>query len=275
VDGDSLVFRARRAWGHLRTDAGPVALLFGAGLIPDLWINALEQHFHQRGAAPLLTERGQFFNHSDLGALALLNTWDDRLELALWVTNGEGRSEREQNTGKDLSLRLSVTPLRLPVHGAPLDVRAHGLYRQGSQGVGKARNDRVAAALTVGHTHYGLGAALYLADGYDGRSEQKARGLDLWADARLYPDWLGAMAHLTQLTVDPDDTAATTTRLSTGLFADLARPVPGLGRLRLYALYERDTVDAAAAPFPGIPEAANAQRVVLKLEASGAARFDF
>jgi hypothetical protein len=267
VDGDSLVLRLRRAWGHVGFDTGPVAWTMAGGLVPDPWIAGVESQYHLRGTGPLVAERGGFFNHSDLGALLVAQSWRGRATVVFSVTNGEGRNEREQNDGKDLGVYAQLELLELEVFDAPLVVALHGVYRNGSVGISRVKNDRAGAAMTLNHGLYGLGAAAQAADGYLGRSEQSATGIDVWADARLWPTWLGVMAHWSSLSVAPeaaDD--ASRQRLTAGVFADLGAWTGRLDRLRLYALYGRDTATDEGAPLPGVPSAYDAHRLMLRLE---------
>ncbi len=265
VDGDPLVLRVRRAWAYAGVALGPVDLRFDAGLVADPWIGGLEAAYPLRGLAPLLAESGGLFDTSDLGAIANIAAWQDRLQLALAVTNGEGRSQREQNEGKSFTARLGVTAVRTD---AGLEVTLHAVYRDGSVGVGEARDDRYGAGLTLTHPDATLGATFAYADGYAGDSDRKALGVEGWADARLLWDALGVAARYERLAFEPGQGAeASRQRVSAGVFGDLDGVAHGLRRLRLYLVYEADTADEGASPFPGVAEAGDAHRVLLQLEA--------
>lgn len=274
VVGNSLVMRVRRARGFYTGEIGDVGLDVELGLVTDPWLAALLPRFHLRATGPLLAESAGVFDANELGAKVGLRFWDDRIELAVGVLNGEGRAEEELNDEKDLTVRLS---LELPVAemgGAPLAVGVHGVYRRGRVGPGAdpARNDRFGGALTLTHPDYGLGAMWIRAEGFAGRGDDQAEAIEVWADARLVAEWLGVAVRGWQLDRKPEDGEVITRRLlGGGLFADLDALLPGLARSRLYLLYDTAYADAAAASVPGAAEEIRGVRLVF--EVAGGRRF--
>jgi hypothetical protein len=272
VDGDSLVLRVKRAWAFWGADlpAG-LTLRLDGGLVPEPLITEVERTYALRGLAPLLAESGGLFDTSDLGAVLHLTAWDARLRLALSATNGEGRNAREQNEGKTIGATLGLTALRTD---AGLDLVLFGVYRDGSVGVGRARDDRFGGGFALRHPDAGLGALFLAADGYAGDSDRRAQGIEAWADARLLWDALGVAVRFERLTFEPgDDAEASRQRVTGALFGDIDAWAAGLQRFRVYLAYENDGADEGASPFPGVPEVADAHRVLLRVEARGSRTF--
>lgn len=280
VAGDSLVLRVRRARGYWSTELGPVGLDIEAGLLTEPFLAALLPRFHLRATGALLAESAGLFDANELGASLAFRLWrdremdGDRVVVQLAATNGEGRAEREQNTDKDLTARLTYQMPVVALQGAPLVVGVHGVYRRGRVGPAAetARNDRVGGAVSIDHPLYGLGAMYLRGDGFAGRSGDQAEAFEVWLDARPVAEWPGLVARWWQLGQKPDVGNVSTRRaLTAGLFADLDTLLPGLAQARLFALYDQEEADAEAAAVPGTAETITGFRVVL--EARGIGRF--
>lgn len=271
VAGNSLVMRVRRARGVYTGEVGPVGLDVQLGLVTDPWLEALLPRFHLRATGELLTEQYGLFDANALGAVVGLRFWDDRITLALAALNGEGRDEVELNREKDLAARLTFELPLASVGGVPLYLGAHAVARSGSTGPGPdpARNDRLGGALTLDHPDYGLGAMYLRAAGIEGRADDDGEAIEVWGDARLVAEWLGVAVRWGRFDRRPEGgDVVGRQRLTAGLFGDLATLFPGLGRARLYLLYDDERADPGASTVPGLAEETTGIRVVLEVAGS-------
>lgn len=271
VDGDSLILRIKRAWAHGGFTAGPVDLEARAGLIPEPWIEALEQGYDFRGLSPLLAERGHFFDTSDLGAAAVVTTWDGQARLHLAFTNGEGRNRIEQNHGKNITAVLSVTPAVLETRQGPGVLGVHVAARDGSVGAAALRNHRLAAGLTWSHPRMNFGVEGARAWGYAGRAARETQGAGLWAGGTLLQPWVGLVGRADILDMDLSREDTWRFQGTAGVYSDLLdHPDPRrTDRLRLYAAFQMNRASENAAPVPGAADAFDDSRLLLLLSTRG------
>lgn len=275
IDDNSLVMRVKQGFGFAQPELGPGRLTLRIGMIPDVWVEVVEQAYDLRGISPLTAEQSRFYDTSDLGASAAYALWDGLLELRVGLTNGEGRNQYELNTGKNTTAVLSVRPVRFELLGEDAVLGVHGSYRDGSIGTSSRQNHRVSGALTLTHPRLFVGGEYGRAMGYLGRGDLDAQLIGAWASGALYPRWLGAFARfsLVQTDLSADDADAMT--IGAGLYADLIdagdipRSVLGFPRLRLYASWRSETFGEQAALVAGAPEATNANVFMLTLSARG------
>jgi hypothetical protein len=270
IDGDSLVLRAKRAWGSARLDRGPVVAEVRAGLVTDPWIEALDRAFDHRAVDPSLAERAAWIDASDLGAVAAGSLYGDRLRLALAFGNGEGRRRLEQNEGKNLTAVLAGRPLRGTLRGEEAHVDVLLLARDGSAGPGSSRSHRFGAAIAFDLGLARGGIEVQRALGAGGRSAIEAEGLGAWLAATWRPWRVGLVARLDEL--DLDRARADTGRqiVTAGAWVDPAPSwVPRDARLRLYVLAQDERFGPQASTVPGVVEAFGATRLLVTLVVAG------
>jgi hypothetical protein len=280
IDGNSLVVRVKRAWGRVDIPLCPLTLELRGGLVPDAWIEASEAGYALRPVSPLLAERGAFFDTSDLGFAAVLD-WRGRATLQLSTTNGEGRRQVEQNDGKNTTLVASGVPWvgELPYFGAAALRVAVGA-RDGSRGLQSAKDRRLAFAASLTGPRVDVGAELVLADGYEGQGSRDARGVAGWLSAGVWERWIGVYGRVDSWTADvdsedADDRSGARTLVSAGVWSD---PVPpgwlgaGEAGLRVFLGVQRESAGDDAGPFPGVPEASEATRVMFIVSTQGSWR---
>lgn len=267
IDGDSIVLRVKQAVAFVRPTVGPGVLVAQVGLVPDPWVQALDHRNDVRAVMPSLSERA-FFDASDLGASVGYRLFEGRLAATVSVVNGEGRAQREQNDGKNVTVVISGAPLALELLGGTATLGLHGVWRDGSLGVGRAKDHRLGAALTLVHPRATLGLEWVHADGISGRGEVTADGLGLWATVLVWSPWVGAYFRAESLTPDTavDDGGAST--LAVGLYADLVSQELRAQdfRLRAYLGYSGRSYGAQASPLPGAGEVLDSDRVMLTVE---------
>lgn len=248
VDGDSIVVRLRYALASFDRAMGPGRLTVRAGLVPDPWLETVERRFDLRRVGPTTSE--SFFEPSDLGATVRYAILDERLALTVAYLNGEGAREVEQNTGKNLTAVLGADVLVLELPAGPLTVGVHGALRDGSLGVGEARNHRVAAAITAVHPRASAGVEVVGALGYAGRGERAALGVGGWIAGTILDPWVGLSARVESLNADLDADGAAVLTTTLGLYGDVTSVAEPL-RLRLHLLWQHTSAGAAAPPLPG------------------------
>jgi hypothetical protein len=275
VDGDSIILRAKHAFGRWRPTLGPGALELRAGLIPDLWINALEAGYDLRGTSPLLAERARLFDTSDLGASASYAAFEGLFVAGIALTNGEGRAQREQNSGKNTTVVLTARPLTAQVLGEQGAWALHAAWRDGSTGVASAASHRIALGTTLAHPRLFAGAEYTRATGWQGRGDLIAQGVGGWLNGTLYLPWLGAYGRADHLSLVGQDESGVWL-MQAGLYLDLVRattierPIFGFPQLRLYVGWSGERYDRLAAPLPGAAGANDLNTFMLTLSARGA-----
>jgi hypothetical protein len=274
IDGNSLVMRLAQAYGHAAVHVGPISIGLRGGLIPERWIEQVEKGHDTRGADLLASDRALMFDRADLGATLTISGWKSLVELDASFTNGEGRAQQELNRGKNMTLLLSVRPLRRRVAKGPLALAIHGLYRDGSFGLAvdgaPGRNHRIAAALTFQSPWAFAGAEYVRALGFNARPDLVSDTLGAWASAYLFRNYLGFMTSYARIRQDVATAGTQVDVVTAGLFGDaFGYRLRNRRRLRLHAGYQYEGYGAAAGPVPGAPEAATTHRFMLQLTAQG------
>jgi opacity protein-like surface antigen len=272
VDGDSLVLRVKRGWGFVRHHWGPVAAEGRLGLIPDPWVDVLVQHYQLRGLSASLSERGLFFDTSDLGAALHLDLWGGLAQVRLAATNGQGRNQVEQNTGKNTTALLVLRPLSMDTPTRPTELRLVAAWRDGSQGVGSSRDHRLALGALWTSPWVDLGLEWLQAWGYLGLGQLKARGVGAWASGPLGLPWLGGALRLDHLLTDVEQPDTSQLTATGALYVDLAEPglPPAPRRMRVYLAYSQETFGQDAGALPGAPALSDLRRVMLLLSVGSA-----
>lgn len=280
IDGDSYIMRLQRAWGYGRYFLWIGWIEGRFGLIPDPWLDAVRPHYRMRGLRALLSESGDFFEQSDLGASVHFRAWKGALSVAFALTNGEGLNRAEQNTGKNSTVVLSLLPLRFLKHqprlwGETVEVGLHATYRDGSIGISSASNHRIAAALTLTSRFVDIGIEYIYAMGWAQIADRNADGISAWLRAAFATRWIGAFCRYDRQNTNTALPDATRQRISVGLYSDLldAHLLEGTQRFRLYLAYQYETQDKNTMPLPGIPLLAQAHRVMVLLSIYLDARF--
>ncbi len=274
IDGDSLVMRAAQAYGHGAVHLGPIHLGLRFGLVPERWIEQLEKGYDARGLEPLPSDRALLYDRADLGASLTASGWRGRVELDLALTNGEGRAQKELNPGKNTTVIVTVRPVRRDHARGPIRLAVHGLYRDGSYGVGTAalgagRNHRVGAAATFQSPWAFAGVEYGRAYGYNANPAVVADVLGAWASAYAFQPWIGLVARVDHHRQDVAAAGSTIDVVTAALFSDVfGYAWRNRRRIRLYAGYQYEGYGPAAGPVAGVP-VATAHRFLLQLTAQG------
>ncbi|MCA9638705.1 MAG: hypothetical protein KC420_21900, partial [Myxococcales bacterium] len=272
IDGDSLVIRLAQAYGHVATrfGSGLVSIGVRGGLIPERWIEQLEKGYDTRGIDLLPSDRNLLFERADLGASITASLLDGLVDLDLQLTNGEGRAQEELNRGKNTTAILTVRPLRRRHAKGPITLALHGAYRDGSWGVGAARAHRAAGALTFASPWAFAGAELVQAFGVREQGDRVSRSIGGWVSAYAWQPYIGLLAKYDHVRQDLRVADSSVDIVTAGAFTDVfGYAWRRRRRVRLYATYQHEGFGASAGPIPGAPQAADAHRFLLQLEAQG------
>lgn len=157
VQGDSVVLRLREAWGGYRWRFLEARL----GLIPTLLIPELERGFRFRELTPDGLEANRLLAPADFGGILRAHLPAEYGWLGVAVTNGEGYTSRELNTGKNVDVTALVRPLA--ALGVPLEVLAVGSV--GSSGLPEVPTVRAGGGVQYSAQHFGAGASAFWAKG--------------------------------------------------------------------------------------------------------------
>lgn len=282
IDNNSLVARLKQAFLYADPVLGPGVLDVRLGLVDDLWISTLESGYDIRAVRPLLSERAGLFDTSDLGLTLGYELWDGMFSLHWQLTNGEGRNQVEQNTGKNSTVVASLRLVDFALFAEQATLGLHGLYRDGSLGVAVARNHRFGGGITFAHPRLGAGAEFVIAQGTAGRPDADGQILGVWTNGRILPRYLGAFASFDRHVQDVDVDDSTISIVSGGVFTDIvdweprltlgaapdAAPDP-VKRLRIYLSYQRWSFGNNAGAAGGSPETSNLNRIMLTAEGRG------
>lgn len=241
VLGESIVPRVElwRAVGRWEPRDGLV-LIGTAGLVPDRFVAAVDGGALVGGALPYALDRG-LLDRSDLGGGVLLHT--TTVDAAVDATSGEGLTRRERNDGVDLTAFVDVHP------GEHLHVQLQA--RDGSRGMDRARDHRLAARVLVAFEHVDAGLESVSAWGIDADPLRTALGGSMFAVVEQGPVSGALRGDLTRY----DGSA---TRMTGFGAVGLALPFNAESPpAHAWLGVERGHDDAAAAPLAGADALAN------------------
>jgi hypothetical protein len=190
VAGDSVVVRLREAWGGYRWKFLEAQL----GLVPTLVVPEVERAFLHRELSPDGLEAYRVKAPADFGGVLRGHLPAGYGWLGVSVTNGEGYTSRELNTGKNIELAAAIHPLPRGVL-EPLTVLGFGML--GSSGPSSAMANRFGGgALWQGKT-LGVGLTAASVQGWLDDGSRRALLLQGFARAELFGRLLlAARVHL-------------------------------------------------------------------------------
>lgn len=270
IDGNSVVFTARRALAALSLPLGPGELVIALGILPDPVISSIE-NLDLRAIDDALADTGRFLPRSDLGASLRYDL--GRLALTLAVTHGEGARDVERDSRKDLIAVLEATPLRFEALDETAELKLLLTGRTGSRGVGSVPHDHLGGSLALVHPRLVLALEAHRSFGHDGR-EVDAMGLSAVSALTVY-EGLALTARYDWLDLDLDLDESSARMLDLGvllsigrLFGPLDPEIAALGdALKLRLAWRHQTTGAAIAPTPGLASSGRADTVFITLEA--------
>ena len=240
IDGDSLVVRLQHAQVAGMVDAGPLRLEGALGLVPDPWMQLLEDGYTQRPLSRVASQRLLGWPNADLAMLVRATL--GRARLTVTVGNGEGVRYPERNAGKTTTGVLEV--VAIAARSVRLSVAAMG--KDGSLGVASIRDRRVGVAASLVARNLRVGLEGVRAWGIGDRGEAEGVVLAGWAEAHV-----GARVFLgvrgATLGLDRGGRQSTFGgAVAIEPWTDAAR-----GRLRLWLALDRVTSSGDAMPLPG------------------------
>lgn len=184
VDGEAWVAEVDLATAQLLLPEVDVRV--SAGLVPDLWSATSEAAWGDGGLWATPGERFGWMDAADLGGSVTWNGWQGRVGAGASLTTGEGANWRERNEGKDLAGIVTVAPL-----GSTMP-RGSVYVRNGSRGLGLARDHRLAGRVDGGTPRLGWGVEVIKAWGVDGDATRSPLGGSAWVQAQPWGPLTGA-----------------------------------------------------------------------------------
>lgn len=199
VAGDSVVVRLREAWGGYRWHFLEAQL----GLVQTLVVPEVERGFLFRELSPDGLESYRLKSPADLGANLKAHLPAGYGWLGVSVTNGEGYTSRELNTGKNLEAAAAVHPLPRGVL-EPLTVL--GFAMVGTTGPSSALANRFGGGVLWQGRSLGAGFTVTSIAGWLDDSSRRALLLQGFARGELFGRLLlAARVHLFNRDLTQDD----------------------------------------------------------------------
>lgn len=257
VDGEALVpevqiAEARGAWR-------PWGVAVGAGVVDDPWVRSGDEAWGLREVAPGFGEAMGWMDSSDVGGWVGWTAPRRLVSVRVDLSSGEGARYRERNEGKDVAGTVTARPLGTDA----LVVTAYA--RDGSRGLGLARDHRVGGRLSTGVGPVVGGAELLAAWGVDGDAERAPLGGSAWVVARPWGPLL-AFGRLDVTSEALDDPDASTRVYLAGV--GVALPDRERHPLQVIVGYEGTRAGSAVAPIAGADALEDADEVYLQLGVS-------
>lgn len=273
IDQNAILPRVRFAYGEWIPFAGDwVHARLRMGVVPEPWVESLEEVFDVRALGPLASQQLGVFSPADLGVLSDIRLWDGIAHLQFGVLNGEGHSQIELNAGKNTVAVLSLRTPSFELWG-PLKFSIHGGLRDGSVGIASVRDHRGMMALTMTHPWLDVGSEFTHAWGYQGRAKREAQSLGIWVRGHVLRPWLGYAFRYDRFDVDVALGDTERDAFLGALFTELSGPLQttyAVGeRIRFFVGGETARAGDQMGPLPGIPDALSYFRVFIKMEAVG------
>jgi hypothetical protein len=273
IDGNSLLPRLKLAWGAMRPTfaLGPVDLIVEAraGLVPEPWLETLEQRLGARGLLPLPSERAELLLPADLGASLTVQLPRAGLDVRIALTNGEGAKEVELDTAKNIGGLVAYTPWRFDL-GGPLELGLQVGGRFGTTGIASVDDHRAHAAVFASHDRVHFVVEGSVGAGQDARAEVRPVAVGGVVDVIAIPRWLGFTARLDGRTADLAVIDSWRHDALLAVFSDLGLADSGvLRRTRLWCAVEGSLLMPGAGPVAGVPLAGQFVRGLVTLEVTG------
>jgi hypothetical protein len=259
VDGEALVLELQLA--EARAQWRPWGLAVGAGVVADPWVGGCDEAWSLRPIAPSLGESLGWFDSSDMGAWLGWSSPERIVAARLDVTSGEGARFRERNEGKDVSATVSVRPLR--AERAALSLSAYG--REGSRGLGLARDHRLGLRLSGTMGPLLLGVEGLAAWGVDGQSDRTPIAASGWTVLRpLGPLLAYGRLDVSSEELGNEDAGARTILAGAGVELPAGEGAP----LRVVVGYSGTRVGSAVSQVAGAESLDDADTIFLQLGVS-------
>ena len=182
VAGESFVPRLLIAEARFTWKQGGFTI--AGGLVDDPWTVHGNSAWGLRPVAPVLAEEKLFFARSDLGGSL---AWTSPLSIAtlkVAMLAGEGEALRERNNGKNLTGMLTLRPLGPSQTLDPDTLEISVLARDGSRGLGKARDHRGGLRVNGRVDSVRFGWEGIKAWGIDGDAEREPLAMSVWGSVQ-------------------------------------------------------------------------------------------
>lgn len=182
IDGEALVPTLHAAEGVVEVPS--LGVESSAGLVQDDWTRTGDAAWALRPLAPSLGEDLGWMEVADLGGKV---SWSS----ARWTTNlaattGEGARFRERNEGKNVTGYVEFRPL-----AGRSTLVVSGLAREGSRGLGLARDHRAGVRASGGTEGWRVGTEVLAAWGVGGDAARMPQAASVWLTGQPLEGWIG------------------------------------------------------------------------------------
>lgn len=262
VDGEALVPEVQVA--EARGGYAPWGLGIGAGVVDDPWVATGDAAWGLRDLSPTLGEAVGWMDSSDVGGWVGWTGPGRTAAARVDLTAGEGARYRERNEGKDLAGTVIVRPFP----AAPERLVVTAFVRDGSRGLGLARDHRAGVRVSGGGGPVSLGAEGLAAWGVGGDATRQPIGGSAWGTVRPWGPLLAvARLDLTTEAMGAPDAGTSVLLVASGV------ELPGgtLHPLRVVAGYSRTRVGSAVAQVAGASALEDGDALFLQVGVSLAA----
>ncbi len=257
IAGESMVWDVQIA--EVRLTVPELGLTVTGGFIDDPWMLSGNGAWGWRTTGQVLSQSSGWFDRADAGLSALWRAPRGWADAQVMLTAGEGNRLRERNNGKNLTAMGTVRPLTGAELGNALQISL--LVRDGSKGVERARDHRLAARIWGHGRQWRYGTEVISARGVRGDPNRTPWGLSVWGDVDPLPP-LTVYARYDHIDQVPGtaDTSQQTIQGGVGL----RNATPGLDN-RIFVAAEHRRWQSGVAPVAGT--AASETVVYLQLAA--------
>jgi hypothetical protein len=272
IAGESIVPRLQVAEARYR--ARRLGLSIAGGLVDDPWVVTGNQAWDLRAVAPGLGEDQGWLDRSDLGLSLAWTSPGAWTTLAVVSHSGEGLARRERNNGQNTTGLVVVRPLAGLGRGGRELLTVQLMGREGSRGLGRARDHRLGARLTHRSDWVAGSAELLRAWGVQGDALREPLG---WSTAaQLTPPPAPVVAFARYDNVDEDLEFNETSRrlLHAGAGLELPPDHAQVPPLRLLLGWTRASSDRAVASLAGAAALETAHTLWVQLDFRGRASLD-
>jgi hypothetical protein len=263
VAGESIVPQIQVAEARYR--ASTLGLTVAAGLVDDPWVTTANASWDLRSTGPGVGEAQGWLDRSDLGGAAAWTSRDQWVSVAATATSGEGLARRERNNGQDTAALVIVRPLASMGDGPGL-LELHAYGREGSRGLGAARDHRAGARLTHRSPWAAGGVEWLQAWGVQGDARRAPRAVSGWAQLTPPPLPTLAWARLDHVDEQPGTPDTRAIRTSAGIGLGLPTNVEASPPVRVLVGWDRETRDAAVATLSGATSTTKTDALFIQLD---------
>lgn len=259
VDGESIVPVVQVA--EARVALPKLGVQGSLGLIDDPWVVPSERVWGLNSVALSFGNQAGWLERSDLGGRIAWTAPRGFASASVTLSSGEGLRRRERNAGLDTTFTATLRPLAKAE--APESFEIAAFARDGSRGLGLARDHRVGARVTTRTGVVDAGVEGLAAWGVDGDAERAPIGGAAWGVVRPWGPLQG-FVRVDGAREIPGDAASGWRTLRVGVGSGL--PLDGDALGRVWVGFETGSAGDTATPIAGADGLARWDRLWLQFD---------